>query len=184
MWLPLITDHPLVLVLCFRWLSMPILKGSGNIRGLGWAALRLLSCMGAVAGFLNDTGMSKIRGVGRAPVVASRQGVRLLRLLCPAPSTRRRTAAWPSPIANLRRCWGGLRVFQRRDGIFIFRLAACMCLARCMAHHTCGGRVGHCCTGNNRHTHTVTGHVWLIHGGHARLKLIKWRLFQRHLSQL
>ena len=107
--------------------------------------------------------------------------LRCSRRLCPAPSTRRGTAAWPSPIANLRRCWGGLRVFQPAGTEFSFSDWQHACCALPAAWHitTCGGRVGHCCTGNNRHTHTVTGHAWLSHGGHARLS--KWRLFQRHL---
>ena len=137
---------------------------------------------------LTVLGCQRYRGEGelgrhpslrRATVPASRD-LRCSRRLCPAPSTRRGTAARPSPIANLRWCWGGLRVFQPRDGIFIFRLAACMLWALPTAWHitTCGGRVGHCCTGNNTPTHTVTGHVWLSYGGHAHLS--KWRLFQRH----
>ena len=113
---------------------------------------------------------SVIRGI------ASRQGVHLLRCsrrLCPAPSARRGTAAWPSPIANLwRGLGGGAQGVPAGTEILFFRLvpAACMlCALPAWRITTCGGRVEPCCTGNNSHTHTATGHVWLSHSGHARL---------------
>ena len=80
--------------------------------------------------------------MGGHPFVAPRHGARLLRLAMLASSLS--ITQCPSGHGSLAKPYckssavlgGAQGVPTSRDGIFIFRLAACMlCLARCMAHH-------------------------------------------------